>query len=272
MKLENLKRLHAPLFALLLLFALPVWAAFPTVVNESTSQQTSDVADPTPHVLSLPASLVSGNVIVCTVVIDGAAGTITRPSSWTDIVAGFSNGGNNVHAAAWYKISNGAEGATASFLTSGSQRSVHHCWQISGHDASTNAPQGTGVGDGSTASLIADPPSETPTGGAKDYLWLAIGGKDRGDLTFNGFPASYTNTGEQNQSAADAAGVCIGWGRRALNASSEDPAAFTFPTTVRNTVAMTIAIHPGAEGGAPPSNFMNPISGRGGTAAQPVIP
>lgn len=236
--------------------------AFPTIVTETNSAQNSDVFDPTPHVASLPASLVAGNLLVVAVVIDGAAGTITRPSGWSDIVAAFSNGGNNVHGAAWYKVSDGSEGSTVSFLTSGSQRSVHKSWQISGHASSTNPPQGAGVGDGSTATLIADPPNETPTGGAKDYLWLAVGGKDRGDLTFDGFPASYTNTGEQNQSAADAAGVCIGWGRRALNAASENPAAFTFPTTNRNTVAMTLAVHPGAEGGG----SIGSASGAVGTA------
>jgi hypothetical protein len=216
------------------------------VVSETSSAQGSDVNT---HTASLPGTLGSGNLLILAVVIDGASGTITPPTGWSDLITGFTNnaGGNNVHGAVWYKVSEGNEGSTVTFDTLNAQRSVHKSWQISGHD-SGQAPQGTGVGDAGTASNSADPPSVTPTGGAKDYLWLAVGGKDRGGSTFTGFPANYTNTGEVNQSATDTGGVCIAWGRRALNASSEDPAAFTFPSTVRNTVAMTIAVHPAAAG------------------------
>lgn len=223
--------------------------AFPQIVTETNSEE--EAADVTTHTVSLPSTLASGNLLVVGVVIDGAASTITKPTGWTDIITGFSNAvGNNVHGAAWYKVSDGLEGSTVTFTTASGQRSEHKSWQISGHSSTTNPPQGTGVGDSGSTSFSADPPSVTPTGGAKDYLWLAIGGKDRGDETFNGFPANYTNTGEGNEVAFPTGGVCIAWGRRELNASSEDPAAFTFPTTARNTIAMNVAVHPGAEGGA----------------------
>lgn len=225
----------------------------PAVVNENSSSEAA--GDVTTHTVSLPASLVSGNLIVIVVAIDGNSGTVTPPTGFSNIVANFGDGVNAVFNAAWYKISDGSEGATTTFATVNAQRSAHHCWQISGHDSATNIPQGSSVGSAGSPSTTPDPASLTPTGGAKDYLWLAVSGKDTGDSTYSGFPTNYTNTGEINMAGATAAGVCLAWGRRALNAASEDPGAFTIAET-EEWVAMTLAIHPGAASGTVNTNTL----------------
>lgn len=240
-----MKRLTSILLALLI--SCGVVHATPSVVSSVSSAQNSDVFAPTGHVMSLPASPTSGNLGLCAAVIDGNANGITGPSGWTTLT-GFpvQDGSNQVHLAIWWKILDGTEGSTTTFTTVNTQRSVHRCYQISGWDNAT-VPEGTGSQNNGTTN--ADPPTETPTGGAKDYLWITIGGKDRGAEPFTTFPTSYTGTGEVNQSAADSAGVCIAWGQRALNASSEDPSTFSWTVTTRASVAATIAIHPSAGGG-----------------------
>jgi hypothetical protein len=216
--------------------------AFPQVVTENTSEE--EAADVTTHTVTLPASLVSGNLIVIAVAMDGNPGTVTPPTGFGNVITSVGDGVNAAFLAVWSKISNGSEGASITFASSAGQRSAHKSWQISGHDAA-QAPEGTAIGSAGSASASPDPPNETPTGGAKDYLWLAVASKDTGDSTFSAFPTNYTNTGEVSQGGFAAAGCCIGWGRRELNAASENPSAFTIGES-EEWVAGTVAIHPGA--------------------------
>lgn len=204
--------------------------AFPQVVNESSS---SNGTDQTNQVVTLPGSLVVGNKLVAALSIDGAT-TATWPAGWDEILDANRTG---VTVTVGVRTIDGSEGATVTVVTSASERSCHHCWQISGHDNAILPEAGSANGN----SASPNPPSLTPTGGAKDYLWLAVACLQPGTNVATGFPASYTNTG-QEAGPATAADSPIAWGRRELNAASEDPLAFSM--TSSNWIAATVAIHP----------------------------
>jgi len=83
-----------------------------------------------------------------------------------------------------------------------------------------------------------NPPNHTPSGGADDYLWIAVrhGGSA---ATVSAAPTNYTDlrtafTGANSNNVAIA--------ERELNASSEDPGAFTIVSSTN--VVRTVAIHP----------------------------
>lgn len=209
------------------------WAAFPQVESEITSELTTNG---TSHTVSLPATLASGNLIVVCFATDGNP-TVTWPGApdYTEFVT-IAITTQSLHCA--WKISNGGEGASITVTTDVSEQSAHHAWEISGHD-SGQAPE-SAIANAATAN--PDPPNLTPTGGAKDFLWLVAGsGNDPGTVT--GFSTNYLSTG-QEQTNSGTAGSTIYWQRRELNAAAEDPGTLTLTSTAWQVA--TIAIHPGS--------------------------
>lgn len=205
--------------------------AFPVVVTEATSSTDSNS---TSQVVNYPASLVNGNLLVCIIAIDGAI-TVTWPAGWTEFLDQNRSG---VSISCGWRIVDGSEGASFTITSSGSEQSVARVWQVSGHDPG-QAPEALSANSASTP----NPPSLTPTGGAKDYLWIAAAALQNGnDNTATGFPTNYTNTGQSAGGAATGQAP-LAWCRRELNAASEDPAAFT-TTISANCMAVTVAIHP----------------------------
>ena len=87
------------------------------------------------------------------------------------------------------------------------------------------------------ASSAPNPPSLTPTGGSKDYLWLAVEGNDS-SKSVSSYPTNYTNGLNRGNFS-----VYIGSAQRALTASSENPGNFTLSGT-DGWVACTVGIHP----------------------------
>lgn len=215
-----------------ILFAPSALAAFPQTVTESTSASNSDS---TSQVVTLPASRVNGNLIVCALSTDGAV-THTWPGTWNERLDVSRTG---VSATVGSRIIDGSEGSTVTVTSSASEKSTHHCWQLSGHDAAIMPEALSANNNGATA----NPPNLTPTGGAKDYLWLALAAMQPGNNVATDFPDNYTDTGQEDGDANTTQSP-LAWGRRELNAASEDPNTFTM--TSSNWIAVTVAIHPGA--------------------------
>jgi len=111
-------------------------------------------------------------------------------------------------------------------------------WRISGWNAFEFA-NSSGVSDPSP-----DPPSLTPTWGAKDTLWIAMCGNDNDAVTAG--PASYSSFTAVSESDAN-----MGFAYRELNAATEDPGAFTISGDEWN--AMTFAVEP--SGAAPATSL-----------------
>ena len=203
--------------------------SIPTVKGTNTSNKTSAG---TSHTVSLPASIVSGNLLI--IVFTATSGpSVTWPGGYS---AFFSKIAGALGLYAAYRQADGTEGGTITVTTDASVRSSHASYRIAGHKPpATQVPEASAGAFGSDVN--PNPSSLTPTGGSKDYLWIAAQGHRTSETT-TGVPASYTNGLSKETASAS-----IGTAERQLNASSEDPGTFTVSGS-GNWVACTIAIHP----------------------------
>lgn len=214
---------------------------FPTTVTTADSNAGGGVTDA--PVMSLPGSLVNGNIVVLTL---GARATSVdaTPTGWTEIAN--SGSANVTDLVAWVRevdaTWNTDTTVTGSLANAATWSSL--AWQFSGTEAvATQAPEGA-VTAFDTATTAADSPLVTPTGGAKDYKWLTIYfARDSAATTT--WPTNYATTTLTTQSGGGSHRQSSG--ERNLNAASENPGAFTISSSQAS--AMTIAIHPAAGGG-----------------------
>ena len=204
--------------------------AFPVVQATATSEEAVNIES---HTVSLPTGIGVDDLLV--VIFATADTTVTFPAGWTSIF-NLRDVGRDKRTVVYYRRADGTEGSSITVTTSTSKQSGHNAYRITGwEDPSTQAPE---VSTGATgADANPNPDSLTPTGGAKDYLWIAFSSTE-GNTT--AIPTSYTDeldsTGTANRRASSA--------RRELNATSEDPGTFTNEFT--GWTAGTVAIHPGA--------------------------
>ena len=222
--------------------------AFPTVAGRASSTEGLNVDS---HDVSLPGSISAGDLLLVFFVCDGtsedpSATGWTRFKLFTSADEGISD---TFSLAAFWREADGTEGATATFTTSSNERSSHTAYRITGaEDPDTQAPEVSAGASNSTGD--ADPDSLTPTGGAADFLWLAVGGNGFEGNAYTGAPTNYSNLQAEDSGTAGAGSshANIGTAERTLNASSEDPGAFASGNT--DWLAFTVAVHP-TSGGTP---------------------
>ena len=200
--------------------------SFPTVATTATSEETSAV---TTHNIALPSGIVAGETLVAIIAVN--TGTpVTWPAGWTEFFNKDSPDFLGLFAA-WRKAT-GTEGATVDVTTAFAKTTTHQSYRISdAADPTVTPPQGSAGLNGNSSS--PNPDALTPTGGAKDYLWLAIEGHSISETT-SAARASYTNLVTFKR---------IGTARRNLNAANEDPASFSISGS-NIWVAGTLAVHP----------------------------
>jgi hypothetical protein len=204
--------------------------AFPTVAARATD---INITSTTSQALDLPTGITAGDLLVVTVQIaTGIPQTITWPSGWTQLYSQVN--GVVVQGAAAYRVADGTEGSTVTITLSSNSGVQSVALRITGHDSAT-APQAGTATTGTTST--PNPPSLTPTGGAKDYLWIACCVSDAANVT--AAPTNYSNL------TVPGSGSDIGTAERLLNAASEDPGTFTLASS-NEWVANTIAVHPAA--------------------------
>jgi hypothetical protein len=215
---------------MVLVSAQPAQAAFPAVQATNTSGHSSNV---TSHTVNLPTGINAGDLLIVFFSCDGNE-TVTWPTvdGWASIF----NQTNANTLDIGYKIADGTEGSTITVGTGTTEQSAHISYRITGHD-SAQAPEASAGATGNSTS--PNPDSLAPTGGAKDYLWIAVEGNDQGDAA-SAYPTNYTNGQTNNIGTNNGANVAVA--RRALNASSEDPGTFTIPS--EEWIACTVAVHP----------------------------
>ena len=215
--------------------------SFPQVAATNTSSEDSAVGS---HTVALPTGIQSGDLLIAFFDASGGIGsgvTITWPGGWTEFASQLSHSGSPssglaLYFRAAYRQADGTEGASITVTTSSNASSGHNTYRITGaEDPATQAPEAATV-QSTAAETTIDPPLLTPTGGAKDYLWLAVAAS-RGGGTLSATPTNYTNL--LQDSGADAT---LGSSRRELNAASEDPGAFTVTPDSNRTIGATIAI------------------------------
>ncbi len=226
--------------------------AAPTVDATNTSIHDSDV---TSHTVSLPAGISSGDLLIVIFAVDANPG-VTWPGGWTEIAEVLQE--VSVTLAVAYRQADGGEGATITVTSGTAQRSAHTTYKISGHEnPATQAPEmSTGVNGFGTN---PDPDSLSPTGGSKDYLWLAVHAHD-GIQTTDAFPTNYTN-GISSEGTNAVASAGAGSAERQLTTATEDPGAFTISNN-EQWAAATVAVHP-VGAGVTTRRYSLPITGVG---------
>jgi hypothetical protein len=217
--------------------------AFPVVA--ATAESSVNTAG-TSHAVTMPAGITGDDGEIVVVLLDHGSGvaSFNALAGWTELVD--ENLGNGITA--WVRDTDGTEGATVTFTSSANTRSAHNSYRITGAEApATQLPQLSTVATGSSTAPNAT--TCTPTGGAKDYLWITFfgrAGEEADDDTWvTSAPASY---GTLLQKACGVAGTNLGGmmasAHRTNNAASEDAGAFTIATGAWR--AYTLAVHPAA--------------------------
>ena len=218
--------------------------SFPQVAATNISKESSAVSS---HTVALPTGIQSGDLLLAFFNAEGGIGsseTITWPNGWTEFASEISHSGNPttgaaVHFRAAYRQADGTEGANITVTTGTNATSAHNTYRITGaDDPATQAPEAATAGSTSSETTI-DAPSLTPTGGAQDYLWLAVVALNQGN-TLSASPTNYTNLIQDSGT-----GGGLGSSRRELNAASTDPGGHPLTSGSSNrTVGATIAVHP----------------------------
>lgn len=206
---------------------------FPNPQSTTGGSNTSS----TSQVVNMPAGVVAGDLLL---VVFGFSGTTTVSlAGWSFLSAD----NNTVQLSVGYRVSDGTEGASQTFTLGTASLTVYNIYRISGWGL---IPE-KGVAATGT-SRFPNSPSLAPSWGAKDTLWISAFAQDFNEA-ISVSPTNYTNTLSQTGGVT----LCIGSAQRQLNASSDDPSAWTV-SSVKDWVAQTLAIAPAAE-----SAFLPPL-------------
>jgi hypothetical protein len=230
--------------------------AFPSIRSQNTTNGTTGTTTP---VVNLPATVVAGDILVVFIRV-AVAGAIGWPNaSWHEIIDASDDGADDQNAMAW-KVAQGNEGGTTITLSSGNGKFSSFSYAIKDAAGDITPPQLSTVATGTTGQPNAT--TCTPTGGAKDYLWITFTGNEGEQTGVTTYPTNYTlgQTGLANSGTGGlpATNTTCCAAARQNNASSEDAGAWTIAGTLSNWSAWTLAIHPAAPIGSEVSNTLPP--------------
>jgi hypothetical protein len=254
-----MKKLKYLVTALTLLLSFSLVTTVPALaapIVESLTE-TAFGTDTTDHYVNMPATVNEGGLLIALFTNDGSA-TVTTPGGWTQLASNAS--GAAVRLSVYYKIAAGTEGGTmVNFVTSAAEQAAAQVYRISDWHGTTPPEISTAATGTSTS---PNPASLNPAGwDVADTLWLAVAGQDRGDQSgTTAYPAHYTD-GVSSLSSNNIGSCRIHSACRMLAAASEDPGAFTIPTS-EEWVAFTIAVRPA-------SNNLSISSTEGGSVTEP---
>ena len=223
--------------------------AFPKAENVAESANPTTAA--TAHTVTYPTGIQAGETLLMVADKGSTAATIAAITGWTELLD--ENLANGLYVA--WKKADGTESGTFTVTTSASTRLVVMIYRISGAaDPTVSPPQ---IGTTSTGtSATPDPPSLTPSGGSKDYLWIAIAGmagEEADDDTWGNTPPSGYNPSPPRQIAAGTVGTNLGGLLLAAEvgktAATENPGTFGVDVSAAWR-AQTIAVVPAPSGPA----------------------
>lgn len=234
------------------LLTAPAALAFPGVTTASTNGTTST----TSPLVNLPSGINSGDTLLVLIRACVSSATITAPNEGTDWIQLFEDGteaSDDTTALFWRKAS-GGESSTVTFTFSSSAKFAAIAWRGTGAtDPTVQPPEFSTLVIGPGTTDTPDPGNLSPTGGAKDYLWLWMGGWE-GEQTSPpaGNPTNYsTPIGADSDIAGAVTTNCrVATAERQLNAASEDPGSWTL-SAANDWTAWVVALHP--SGGAAPA-------------------
>lgn len=215
--------------------------AFPTIRSSIGTDGTTASAAP---VVNLPATIRAGDTLF--VVFRAAlAGTINSwPTGWNEMFDASPDAADDQMAAAWKKA-DGTEGASITLSSTLAKFGAIAYAVQDAADPEITPPQLSTVATGTSTAPNAT--TCTPTGGAKDYLWLTFTGREGEATVPPTYPTNYTVSQlTATSGTAGSVGTNVrvsGAVRTNLNAASEDAGAWAFSAS-DDWTAYTIAFHP----------------------------
>jgi hypothetical protein len=216
----------------------------PTADNTTGGAATNGATAATSHSIVMPATVSASSLLMVFGRV-AAAGTVSA-TGWT-VVEDSSDASAHVTFYAWQDtLAAGTEDGTSVTFNHGSARMVATSISVTGAaNPATRTPEASTVAVGTTTTV--NPTTATPTGGAKDYLWIWFGAWDGEQTTSKAAATNYTDRADVT--CGTAGGTTLNAqmkiGDRQLNAASEDPGAIgTLSIAPAGWTAYTIAIHP----------------------------
>jgi len=187
----------------------------------------------------------AGDLCIAFIGLSDTAQAITTTESFTNLT----NASGTFHII--YKILAGTEGTSTTVTVPSSTKAAVLAYTINtGTFLTTQAPQFSTVATGTDQS--PNPASLTPTGGAKDYFWIAAfrqNGEEADDDTWvtavPTTPGTFTNLIQKTSGTVSTATTngSIASAEYTSTASSMDPGAFTVAQNLAWR-AYTVAVHP----------------------------
>lgn len=228
---------------------LPDQAVTDSPMDFDSFRQRSDSSADTNCVVKLLPDRAVGDGIGIWFGVDGTGGvpTITAPSGWDTIfVADYGTADNRIRAGFYWRVMDGSEGSTVTFVLSGARGWNSISTRVKGH-LDSSPPEAAQTG-GTTGANV-DPPNLTPSWGSKPTLWLALGGVSKGDNqlitgTPTGYGRSVNSPGQRNHVGQ----IVLRRAARNLTAASDNPSTMTSPDSAVAWIAATVAILHGPSG------------------------
>lgn len=211
--------------------------AFPTVQTRTTGASS---ATATSHTVTLPATVNSGDLLLIAFTCGGGTGTTvtwdnSTAGTWTEIANNTQS--TNVRGILLSKVADGTEDSAALSITlSVAAQVAWTIWRITGCQGGVEAIANSGGTTTVTFSAL------TPSWGADDNLWLAVG-HINSTPTVSPYSTNYTNA--TRAAGSGTSRVTTESVERELNAASETPSAWTI-SNVNGHVQYTVAIRPAA--------------------------
>lgn len=219
------------------------------------------------HDVVMPATVTLGEKLLICVATHHSTGVISNP---TTIEAGWDeefyiehSSSNRFVGAIWSRTSDGTEGGTSVEVTTEAfayNSFISHVYRFSNAHGGVDA-----TGDSATTtSASPDSSLHTPVGGTDDYYWLTFVAFIDDAATVSVWPTNYTDN--QTYTVSDDGpdnSVALATAGRFLNASSENPGAFTLSESER-WMSCTVAVR-GAVGTS------GPLLAKPLTLRQPLI-
>lgn len=218
------------------------WPA-PLTVGPTVASQTFGT-DATSHVVTMPATVDPGDLLMVFFTNDGNA-TVTTPAGWSVPTNGTQVETTNVRGSVFVKDAAGTEdGTTVDFVTSAVEQAAAQVYRIPAAMWEGNITSVEVANVAGSSTNAPNPPNLDPAGwGTENTTWFSYAaGSSYTSVTT--YPTNHTN-GLHTISNTGTAGASASSSFRQNRAASEDPAAYAMSTTSSGT-AFTIAVRPAA--------------------------
>ena len=216
-------------------------SSFPVIAGTNSGFRSTNTVT---HPINLPASVVSGDLLIVLIEVDGNPTISGWPANWNQMFIDSCSATDKFEGR--YKIAIGGE-TSFNLTTSANEQSAHQSFKITGYTGNPEAVafKNTTNCPSAGSNTTPDPANLDPsTWGLAKTLWIAAVGRGSGLVATNpypgGYPASYTDPMTTQTSTAGVGGT-VDTARRNLEVSSENPGNFTV-SSGQYWVAATIAI------------------------------